>query len=74
MEMINVIRVDPVYGDDTKQVNLNDAVEETRKHLNEGGMVFSKGNQISKEQSDEQIQKQMEESKEATLTTKSPGG
>jgi len=74
MKTVKLIRVDPVHGDQSEQVTLGDAVESVRKHLNEGGMVFSKGQQLTKEQSDEEIEKQMEESEEAALTKKSPGG
>jgi len=36
--------------------------------------VFSQGNQMTKQQSDEELKKQMEKAEEVTHTKKSPGG
>jgi len=74
MEKITIIRVDPEYGDEPSQATLNVAVEETRKQLNEGGLAFSQGQQITKDQSDEEIKKQMEAAKEVSFVKKSPAG
>ena len=74
METVTIIRVDPEYGDESSQATLNVAVEETRKQLNEGGLAFSQGQQITKDQSDEEIKKQMEAAKEVAFVKKSPAG